>query len=158
MTAKQRRFADEYLVDHNASQAAIRAGYAASGAGTSGHRLLKNDQIAQYIAKKDAEVSQKLQATREDVLIQLRNLGFSDIREIAKYANNLSQMPDEAAAAVKDIKFGETEDGDAYVAEIKLVDKVKPLELLGKHLGLFEGDQADTSIHIHLSNEDLSIL
>lgn len=72
LTAKQERFILEYLVDFNATQAAIRAGYAESGAHVEGHRLLRNPKIAERIAAEGAQTADELGMTREYVFRTIR--------------------------------------------------------------------------------------
>ncbi len=68
MTERQRRFIDEYLIDRNGTQAAIRAGYSPNGAGIHAHYMLKNPKIGSEIALRVAADAERLEITREDVL------------------------------------------------------------------------------------------
>jgi len=68
LTPRQTRFIDEYLTDLNGTQAAIRAGYAHSGARQEGSRLLAHADIRTIVQKKQADTATKLEITREDVL------------------------------------------------------------------------------------------
>lgn len=72
MTPKQRLFAEEYLVDHNATRAAIRAGYSVKNAGQQGERLLKNAEIAAFVAKAQSERIERVQITQDYVLQRLQ--------------------------------------------------------------------------------------
>src|SRR5215469_13597354 len=72
MTPKQARFIDEYLVDLNATQAAIRAGYSAKTAEVQGCRLLRNAQIASEIRRRQQERAKEVGVTQEFVIAGLR--------------------------------------------------------------------------------------
>ncbi len=63
MSPKQQRFAEEYVVDHNATQAAIRAGYSPKTAYSQGQRLLKNVEVAEAVRAKEARLSRKIEVT-----------------------------------------------------------------------------------------------
>ena len=65
ITPKQQRFADEYLIDLNATQAAIRAGYSERSAEQQGNRLLGNDKVAAYIAEAQADRSERTDITQD---------------------------------------------------------------------------------------------
>jgi hypothetical protein len=73
MTPRQRRFVDEYLVDLNATQAAIRAGYSTHTAEQQGPRLLGNAEIAQAVGAAQQARSERVQITQDDVLRGLRH-------------------------------------------------------------------------------------
>ncbi len=68
LTDRQTRFVDEYLIDLNGTQAALRAGYSPSGARQEGSRLLTNADIKALVARKQAQTAQRLEITREDVI------------------------------------------------------------------------------------------
>ena len=74
MTAKQKRFCDEYLIDLNATQAAIRAGYSSNYANTNASKLLQNTTIKEYIDKRMAEKEDSLIAKQDEVLKYLTSV------------------------------------------------------------------------------------
>lgn len=74
MTPKQARFVDEYLVDLNASAAAVRAGYSAKLSNTNAFKLLQNTAVAAAIAERQAEISERLEVTQVGVIADLRRL------------------------------------------------------------------------------------
>lgn len=160
LTAKQRAFVREYLIDLNATQAAIRAGYAASGAGVEGARLLKNAKIEAAIANAMKNRSERTEITADMVLKELAKIGFSDIRKAIKWHSHLineEDNPDGGDVAViktivtNQVELVASEDLDdetaAAIAEIsqntsggiklKLHDKKSALVDIGKHLGMF---------------------
>ena len=81
MTDKQRRFIDEYLIDSNGAQAAIRAGYSAKTARKKASDLLRLPEISAAVKKRQDELSGKLRITQEQIIEELANIGFSKIAE-----------------------------------------------------------------------------
>lgn len=93
MTDKQRRFAEEYLVDLNATQAAIRAGYSGRTARSIGRENLTKPDIQQYISARQAEARARVEVTQEEILLQLKKIGLSDVdAEDIKVADKLKAM------------------------------------------------------------------
>ena len=93
MTDKQRRFAEEYLTDLNATQAAIRAGYSERTARSSGQRMLTNVDIQNYISLRRADARARVEVTQEEILLQLKKIGLSDVdMEDIKVADKLKAM------------------------------------------------------------------
>ena len=107
LTDKQKRFVEEYLVDLNATQAAIRAGYSKNTAEQQGCRLLSNVKVQDAIHSKKLEKRSESPVSVDDVLIELKKVGMADA-------------------------------SDAQYSELKVSSKLKALELIGKHLGMFE--------------------
>lgn len=139
LTPKQERFVAEYLIDLNATQAAIRAGYSEKTAYSIGEENLRKPEIAEKIKKfRDAQI-ERTSITADRVVMELARIAFADGTAFAKITprgavkltptKDLSPDQRAAFAGVKKGKFG---------TEIKLCDKVKALELLGKHLGVFD--------------------
>jgi phage terminase small subunit len=136
MTPKRQRFVDEYLIDLNATQAAIRAGYSAKTAGSIGEENLKKPEIADAIAARQAKVAEKLEITQERIAAELAKIGFADVRQLFDDEGNLkklSELDDKAAACISSIDLS---DGD--IAKVRLWDKRAALVDLGKHLGMFK--------------------
>lgn len=90
LTAKRQRFVEEYLVDLNATQAAIRAGYSAKTAMEQGYQLLQISSVADAIEKARAELSKRTEITQDMVLKELARIGFSDIRKAVKWQSNVA--------------------------------------------------------------------
>lgn len=161
LTDKQKRFCDEYLIDLNATQAAIRAGYSEKTAYRTGADNLRKPQIEEYIAKRQKELSRSTEITQERVIKELALIAFSNNADYAHVVEKKMQV--EAGGALVDVldKDGKpvmyrtvepvlteelTEEQKRALAvikkgrdglEVKSCDKVKALELLGKHLGIF---------------------
>lgn len=147
LTPKQQRFVAEYLVDLNATQAAVRAGYSdrsESGASVQGTRLLANVRIAWAIAKGKARQLASAELTAARVLEELRRIAFCDPRGFVDEHGNLRKIHDLPAAQAAGLASFETiiknaKAGDGVTDEvfkIKFCDKVKALELLAKHFKL----------------------
>ncbi len=100
INAKQTRFVEEYLVDGNATRAALAAGYSPRTAHSQGHRLLKNVLVAAALEQRQGERAKRAEITADEILMELVRLGF-DMEEETR-------------------------------------DRLKALELAGKHLGMFK--------------------
>lgn len=138
MTKKQKLFCEEYLIDLNATQAAIRAGYSPETAGAIGAENLKKPQIQKAIAKAMADRSRRTGVNADRVVMELAKIAFVNAANVidAEDATLKEDATAEDLAAVQAVKvksFGE----DGVEREIKLADKIKALELLGRHLGMF---------------------
>lgn len=147
LTAKRQRFVDEYLVDLNATQAAIRAGYSKKAARSCGQRLLTFADVAAAIAAKQKKVAEKLDLDATTVLRDLLIHARTDIRKAYDKNGRLlpvHELPDELALVIGSIKVFEEFEGSGEnrvqvgeVRELKFTDRLRALELLGKHLKLF---------------------
>lgn len=146
MNPKQQRFVEEYLVDLNATQAAIRAGYSAKTAGQQAFDLLKKPEIQSAISTARKALSERTNVTAERIVAELAKIGFSDLRQLfdGGRLRSIEDLPDDVAAAVSAIevvtKPGFDEDGNRtveHVHKVRLWDKRAALVDLGKHLGMF---------------------
>ena len=152
---KWRRFAEEYIIDLNATQAAIRAGYSARTSKQQGSRLLTNVDLQEAVAELVRQRSERAKVTADQVVAELAKMGFANMMDYMRIGDNgdpfvdLSALTRDQAAGlvhfeVEDFKDGRGEDArDVRRVKIKLNDKVRPLIELGKHLGLFKGEIAD---------------
>lgn len=144
LTPKQRQFVAEYLIDLNATQAAMRAGYSAKTANEQASRLLANASVAQAVADGQAKRLQKAELTAERVLEEMRRLAFSDVRALFDAEGNLKplhQLTVEESACISSleviIKNAQAGDGKTdTVHKIRVWDKTRTLEMLAKHFGL----------------------
>lgn len=140
MTKKQRRFVEEYLIDLNATQAAIRAGYKAGNAQRAseiGCELLKKTQVSEAIQQAMAERSKRTGVNAERVVMELAKIGFARITDIIdpETAEIREDASEEDLACIQSVKIKPGEFGTER--EIKMYDKKSALELLGKHLGMW---------------------
>ena len=139
LTAKQQRFVDEYLIDLNATQAAIRAGYSEKTAFSIGTENLRKPLIQKAIQQRKQAREQRTEITQDRVIQELAAIGFARATDYAKIVPggggdfvSTDELTESQKAAVVSIK--ETQNG----TEIRLADKLKALELIGKHLGMFD--------------------
>lgn len=156
LTAKQQRFVEEYLVDLNATQAAIRAGYSKRTANEQGSRLLANVSVSAAVAKSMESRSGRTGITQDMVLRELAKIGFSDIRKVVRWGETQVRMVDGEDECAEDmvpyhglalIDSAEIDDDTAgAIAEVsqgkeglkvKLHDKKSALVDIGRHLGMF---------------------
>lgn len=143
LNAKQLRFVQEYLIDLNATQAAIRSGYSEKTAYSQGQRLLKNVEIASAIKEAMDLRANSVQITAERVLLEVARLAMYDPRKFFNASGELlgiHDLDDDTAAALAGMDVMELPEGLGSVKKIKLVDKGPNLERLMKHLGLYERD------------------
>lgn len=141
MTKKQKRFVEEYLIDLNATQAAIRAGYSPKTANEQGAQNLAKLSIRAAIDKAQAERSRRTGINQERVVQELAKIAFlnpADVIDMDRAAIQEGADRDDTAciASVK-VKSIPTEAGAITECEVKTYDKLKALELLGRHLGMF---------------------
>lgn len=138
MTKKQKRFVEEYLIDLNATQAAIRAGYSPDTAGSIGNENLKKPEIEKAISKAMAERSRRTGISQDRVLNELAKIGFANISDVVDLENAkiLPGAKEEDLACIQSIKIKPTEWGTER--EVKLYDKKAALVDIGKHLGMFK--------------------
>jgi len=141
LTAKQKRFIEEYLIDLNATQAAIRAGYSPDTAYSIGNENLKKPEIRARIDKALAERSKRTGINAERVLIELARIALINPGKVINFdeATVKAEATEDDLAAIQSVKVKTipTEDGEIVEREVKLYDKNRALELLGKHLGMF---------------------
>jgi phage terminase small subunit len=143
LSAQRLRFVEEYLVDLNATQAAIRAGYSASAAKVTASRLLTDANVASAISDLRSKLSRKLELTAENVLSELAKIGFANMADFyqrderGNLVVDVDTLTDPVkAAAVVQMDVQTSADGTQMI-KLKLGDKKGALIELGKHLGLF---------------------
>lgn len=155
LTAKQQRFCDEYLIDLNATQAAIRAGYSVKTANEQGSQLLAKLSIQEVIGKEMAERSRRTGINQDRVVLELAKLAFVNIADVIDLGNATVRQSatDDDLACIQSIKIKPSEFGEER--EIKLYDKKASLELLGKHLGMFKDNMnLNVALPVVISGED----
>lgn len=136
MNPKQERFIDEYLIDLNGKQAAIRAGYAPRSAEVQASRLLSDDKVASEIEKRRAKLAEKAEVTQERIIAEYARMAFYDPASIAgqimEGPADIPNLPEEVRRAI--IGWGWDRNGNFT---LKLADKNAALTNLGRHLGMF---------------------
>ena len=155
MTPKQAIFAAEYLVDGNATRAAIAAGFEAASAHVQGARLLRNPKVAAAIADGRSRMAARLEITAERVLQELAKLAFYDPGAVFDEKGNplpVHRMDEITRAAVTavDVETKESRAGNtSVIRRVKLADKGQNLERLGRHLKLFT-DKTESEMRVTL--------
>lgn len=147
LNPKQQRFRDEYLKDLNATQAAIRAGYSPKTASSQGERLLRNAEIANSISVAKRERSERTRIDADWLLNRLAEEAEADIADLYDESGAMKpvhQWPKiwrQGLIAGLDVdqQFTMT-DGervpDGVIVKVKLSDRAKRLEMIGKHIGV----------------------
>lgn len=147
LNPRQARFVDEYLIDLNGTQAAIRSGYSKNTAAEQASDLLRHPKIAAAVAAGQARRSKRTEISQDRVLQELAKIAFVDVRKAVRWGrspigdNGIGKYPvelipseeidDDTAAAVAEVSLTETG------IKVKFHDKRAALVDLGKHLGLF---------------------
>lgn len=141
LTPKQKRFIEEYLIDLNATQAAIRAGYSPRTAGEIGSQNLNKLHIRARVDQELAERSKRTGINQDRVIRELARIALvnpADVIDMDKATIMYGASEDDTAAILSvKVKRIPTEAGTITEREIRMADKIKALELLGKHLGMF---------------------
>lgn len=149
--SKQDVFVDEYLIDLNATQAAIRAGYSVKTADQQGSRLLANVKVQSKIAKEMAERSKRTGINQDRVVLELAKLGLVNPANVIdlKTGEVLPEATDDDLACIQSVKVKKTVKGKSVIEEreVRFYDKTKALEKLGQHLGMWN-DKADVNVTV----------
>jgi phage terminase small subunit len=162
---RQQRFVEEYVLDLNAKQAAIRAGYSPKTAEVQGSRLLSNAKDRLAVTAGMAARSKRTEVAGARALLEIARIGFSDLRRVFHDDGRLKhphEWDDDTAASVASIEIATRNVGDGtieYIRRIRLWDKGKALEQLAKHLGLYRdqepSEQPAERRLSHLTDEEL---
>lgn len=141
ITDKQKQFCNEYLIDLNATRA-YKAVYKSckkdETARANSSRMLTNANIQQYIKEKQNDLQQRTEITQDMVLKELAKIGFAEVTDYAEIKDSFvnikdtSDIPKEKVGAISSIEQGN------FGIKIRLNDKLKALELMGKHIGMFK--------------------
>lgn len=155
LTKKRQRFCEEYLIDLNGTQAAIRAGYSVETAGSIASELLTIPEVRTRIETAMAERSRRVGVNADRVLQELGKVAFINAVDVinmndATVAEDANRDDTAAIASVK-VKVFPTEAGEGVEREIRLADKLKALELCGRHLGMFK-DSMSLNVNLELSD------
>ena len=151
LTPKQQRFVDEYLIDLNGAQAAIRAGYSARTARQIATEILSKPDIAEAIQEAQEKRSKRTGITQDAVLRELARIVFFDIRRLYDENGNLKplhMLDDDSAAVLAGMDVVEMAGGDGALVtqakKVKIVDKTAALTLAMRHLGMLR-DKVDVT-------------
>jgi phage terminase small subunit len=167
LTPKQERFVEEYLIDLNATQAAIRAGYSQRTAASIGEENLRKPEISAAIHAAKAARSERTGITQDRVLQELARIAFYDLRKLYREDGSLKaphEWDDDTAAALAGVEVVETkgnaeigEEGARHIPEFvkkaKVFDKNSALTLAMRHLGMLR----DKVEHTGKDGKDLPV-
>lgn len=137
---QQEKFAQEYVVDLNATRAATRAGYSPKGAHVQGFRLLNDVKVSERIAELKAKLSVRMEITQERVIEEYAKIAFSNVEDVVAWINAdpklraSGEISHAAHAAISEITV--TPNAFGNVTKVKLHDKKGALDSLAKHLGI----------------------
>ncbi|WP_059050001.1 terminase small subunit [Paenibacillus senegalimassiliensis] len=147
LTAKQQMFVKEYLVDLNATRAAIRAGYSVKTAEAIGHENLRKPKIAAAVEAAMGQRSQRTEVTADRVLQEYAKIAFFDPRRLYQDDGepvDLTQLDDSTAGAIAGLEVLEEFSGSGddrvqigYTKKYRIADKVRALDSIARHLGMF---------------------
>ena len=158
LTEKQQRFVEEYLIDLNATQAAIRAGYSVKTANEQGCQNLAKLNISQAISERMAERSKRTGVNQDRVVQELAKVAFIKMTDVVGPNGKIKDTASEDdLSCIESIKYkhSDTYSGYSVEMEVKIASKLKALELLGKHLGMWN-DKLDVNVTLPvvISGED----
>ena len=158
LTRKQKAFVEEYLIDLNATQAAIRAGYSANCANEQGSQNLAKLSIMQAISERMAERSKRTGVNQDRIVQELAKVAFVKMTDIVDLDGSIKEAANEDdLSCIESIKYkySNMDTGYSVEREVKIASKLKALELLGKHLGMWN-DKLDVNVTLPvvISGED----
>lgn len=158
LTEKQRRFVEEYLIDLNATQAAIRAGYSVESARDIGCENLTKPNIQKVIAERMAERSKRTGVNQDRVVLELAKMAFVKMTDVVDSEGAIKEdASGDDLSCIESIKYKKTDNefGGSIEREVKIGSKLKALELLGKHLGMWsDKTEVNVAIPVVISGED----
>lgn len=164
LTDKQFRFCEEYMVDLNATQAAIRAGYSKKTSMEQGYQLLHKTSVLSQITDLKKEASEKIKITEEEILEELLNWAYSDITEtLLLTPEQLKELPPEIRRLITKVKHTKKDLHDKTTGkvietintvELHFVSKEKAMEMIHKHTGFYEKDNSQKSSPVNINEAD----
>ena len=165
---RQDQFIDEFLVDYNGKEAAIRAGFAPKSAKCRASQLLALPYIQDKLAKKQKKITKRLEVSAERVLEELARIAFSNVQDLFDENGGLkliSDMDRDTTAALSGIevitRLGDPdESGNRHpeqIHKIKLWDKNAALVSLLKKLGMFEKDNSQRPLTVIIQGRDVDV-
>lgn len=164
LTPKQIRFCQEYMVDLNGTQAAIRAGYSEDSAAAIASQNLIKLNIKDYISELQKDAANSLKITKEKVIAGLKMLSFYDPRKFFDENGNLkaiADLDDETAFALSSFEITEERGGTgnqlvlAYTKKIKMNDRKGAMDMLNKMLGYYAPEKSEVKTLVHLTDEPI---
>ena len=171
LSEKQKRFCEEYVIDLNATQAAIRAGYSQTSARRVASQNMTKHDIQSYIQELRQKQQERTDITADMVIKELAAIGFANLEDVVEVNNHYSAIrsedkrPERSKKALKKVKFrryveGRGEDSqEVEVVEVEMHSKLDALDKLGRHFGIYFADNEQISkvapqLKIILGGED----
>jgi phage terminase small subunit len=150
LTGKQKRFCEEYVIDWNASRAALVAGYSEKTAYSIGNENLKKPEIQSYIEHIQKDLAKLCGVSAAMIINEAKKIAFanlSDFKEDWMTEKDFNQLTPEQKAALSEIVYESriTKEGTNTIVKFKLHDKIKGMELLNKILGFNSPEKIDHS-------------
>lgn len=148
LSDQRQRFVEEYLIDLNGTQAAIRAGYSPKTAQEQASRLLSNVMVQEAISKAMAARSKRTGVNQDRVVLELAKIAFVKMTDVVDSNGRIREdATDDDLSCIESIKYKESDNefGGSVEREVKIGSKLKALELLGKHLGMWN-DKLDVNV------------
>lgn len=143
LLAQEERFSQEYVIDNNGTQAAIRAKYTPHSAKETASKLLARPRVQKRVAELQAEIADRLGIKADAVITEFARIAFANLQDFVGKGNRIkdvSKLPRELAAVIEAVDKGRNG------TKIKLHSKLTALENLGKHLGIYEKDNSQKEI------------
>ena len=136
-------FCEEYIINFNATDAAIKAGYSEKTASSQASRLLRNVNIQAYIKDLNEKRSERVQVTADDILKEYCKIAFCDVSDFydERGLKPISELSDKAKASVSSYAIKRVKNSNGEFEDVPIMkfhDKLKALELAGKCLGIGE--------------------
>ena len=173
LTNKQKAFIEEYMIDLNATQAAIRAGYKEKAAYMTGAENLRKPQIQEELQRRMREREIRTEITQDKVLKELAKIGFADIKDYLSFrtAKTVVARDKETGEPIIDyaqiIEVVDSSEVDGSMIQevslsskgvfsFKLHDKMSALDKIGKHLGMFIDKVESTNVNLNKDVSDMS--
>jgi phage terminase small subunit len=156
LTDRQAKFVAEYLQDLNATQAAIRAGYAKRSAEQTAYALLRHPQISSVLQQRQREQLAWLDIKAVNVLEGLRRIAFADIGQAfdpsTGQMRHIADLPDEFRTAIASVEV----DTDGLITKVRLKDGLAALNALAKHLGILQPETEPTLAPANLTQVNVT--
>lgn len=151
LSEQKKRFCDKYFETLKGAESARYAGFSEATARQIAHNMLQEPEVEEYLSALRNTLAEKTGITQQRVLEEYAKIAFFDIREVFDIDGGLihvKQLDDSSAGAISSIKsseeWGEDDEGNKVITgtikEVKVFDKIRALQDLGKHLGMFEKD------------------
>lgn len=146
LTPAQEAFCREFVRLHKAKQAAIAAGFSAHSASQQANRMLKMDRIDQRIRQLEAAKRNSYRANRDEWLAEVSKIAYGDVKNVIESVDatgvKLKPFSQIDGTLISSFSTKSNGIGGAFV-DVKGHDKMKALEMLGKHLGTLSPDDDD---------------